>query len=81
MALPYALLIPLMPDDEHGAVTGYYSVSRGLGAWLGPLLAGVAISALRGPFAETDGYQAVWGVCAVAVLLSLLPLRSLRRAV
>ena len=41
----------------------------------------VAISALRGPFAATDGYQAVWGVCAVAVLLSLLPLRSLRRAV
>ena len=23
MALPYALLMPLMPEDEHGALTGY----------------------------------------------------------
>jgi hypothetical protein len=28
-------------------------------------------------FATTQGFQAVWGVCAVAVLLSLVPLRWL----
>lgn len=78
MALPYALLMPLMPEEEHGAVTGYYSFSRGLGTWLGPLAAGVAITALSGPFSSTQGYQAVWGVCGVAILLSLLPLRGLR---
>ena len=77
MALPYALLIPLMPEGEHGAVTGYYSFSRGLGAWLGPLLAGLAVTALDGVFDSTAGYQAVWGVCALAILLSLLPLRRL----
>jgi MFS family permease len=80
MALPYAVLIPLMPEDEHGAVTGYYSFSRGLGTWLGPLLAGAAITALDGFFKATDGYQAVWGVCSAAILLSLLPLRRLRAA-
>jgi predicted MFS family arabinose efflux permease len=77
MALPYAVLIPLMPEGEHGAVTGYYSFSRGLGTWLGPLLAGLAISGLHDVFAGTQGFQAVWGVCAVAVLLSLVPLRWL----
>ena len=29
-------------------------------------------------FSATQGYQAVWGVCAVAMLLSLWPLRRLR---
>jgi MFS family permease len=80
MALPYAVLMPLMPEDEHGALTGYYSFSRGLGTWLGPLLAGGAITALDGVFSATEGYQAVWGVCSVAILVSLLPLRRLRSA-
>jgi MFS family permease len=78
MALPYAVLMPLMPDDQHGALTGYSSLSRGLGTWLGPLLGGLAIQMLAGPFAATRGYQAVWGVCAAAALLSLVPLRWLR---
>ena len=79
MALPYALLMPLMPEDEHGALTGYYSFSRGLGTWLGPLFGGLAITALAGVFTATQGYQAVWGVCAAASLLSLIPLRALAR--
>jgi MFS family permease len=78
MSLPYAVLMPLMPESEHGALTGYYSFSRGMGTWLGPLLGGVAIAAAGGVFSSTQGYQAVWGVCAVAVLLSLWPLRRLR---
>jgi MFS family permease len=78
MALPYAVLMPLMPEGEHGAVTGYYSFSRGLGTWLGPLLAGLAISGMRDVFATTQGFQAIWGVCALAVLLSLVPLRWLK---
>jgi MFS family permease len=79
MALPYAILMPLMPEEDHGALTGYYSLSRRLGTWFGPLLAGVAITGLSAIFSATDGYQAVWGVCALAVLASLLPVRRLRR--
>jgi MFS family permease len=78
MALPYAVLMPLMPEGEHGALTGYYSFSRGLGTWLGPLAGGAAITALAGVFDATKGYQAVWGVCSLAVLLSLWPLHRLR---
>jgi MFS family permease len=78
MTLPYALLIPLMADDDHGLTTGLYSVSRGVGTALGPLLAGVAIGVLDGVFPSTDGYQAMWGVCAAAVLLSIPVLGRLR---
>jgi len=80
MALPYAVLIPLMPEDERGSLTGFYTFSRGVGTSLGPLLAGLAITATAGSaFSSTDGYQAAWGVCAVAILLSLPFLRALRR--
>jgi MFS family permease len=78
MTLPYALLIPLMGDDDHGLTTGLYSVSRGVGTALGPLLAGVAIGLLDGVFDGTQGYQTVWGVCAVAILASVPVLNRLR---
>jgi MFS family permease len=80
MTLPYALLIPLMQDDDHGLTTGLYSVSRGVGTALGPLLAGIAIGILdHGFFAGTDGYQAMWGVSAAAILLSVPVLGRLRQ--
>jgi len=72
MTLPYALLMPMMPSDEHGALTGFYSVSRGLGVALGPAVAGLAI--------QLDGqdYRAMWVVCSVAILASIPFTRRLR---
>jgi MFS family permease len=81
MTLPYAILQPLMPEGRHGALTGFYSVSRGVGAALGPLLAGLAIELLGDPFAATEGYAAMWLVCGATILLSLLPTRALARLV
>jgi MFS family permease len=78
MALPYALLIPMMPADEHGSLTGLYSVSRGIGIILGPVLAGGAIELLRGPLSSTHGYAAMWLVCSLAVFASVPLLRGLR---
>ncbi len=71
MTLPYAILIPLMPDGSHGMLTGFYSLSRGLGVMLGPLLAGVAIELLGPRFASTHGYAAMWIVSAGAILASI----------
>jgi biotin transporter BioY len=68
-----------MPEAEHGALTGLYSLSRGLGVMLGPLLAGVAIGVARPLFASTDGYAVSWLVSGGAILLSVPLLRSLRR--
>jgi hypothetical protein len=69
----------MMPDGEHGALTGFYSLSRGIGISLGPLLAGGAIELLRGPLASTSGFAAMWGVCAVAIFLSVPLLGRVRR--
>jgi MFS family permease len=78
MTLPYALLQPMMPHGHHGVLTGYYSLSRGIGTALGPLLAGVAIQVLDGPFAGTDGFAAMWLICGGTILLSLPFLHALR---
>jgi MFS family permease len=79
MTLPYAILIPLMPPRGHGMLTGFYSLSRGLGVMLGPLLAGVAIDLLGSTFASTHGYGAMWIVSAGAILVSIPVLVGLGR--
>jgi MFS family permease len=80
MTMAYALLMPLMPEDEHGALTGFYSMSRGIGIVSGPILAGVAITVLSPVFTSTHGFQAMWFVCAAAALGSLPFLHRLRDA-
>ena len=79
MALAYAILMPLMPEDGRGALTGYYSVSRGVGIVLGPVLAGAVVSLTAGGMFEgTHGFQGVWIVPCAATLASLPLLRRLR---
>ena len=78
LSLPYALLQPLMPEGRHGLLTGFYSASRGVGVMLGPLIAGLAITAARPLLTSTQGYSATWGVCGVATLASLPLLRRVR---
>jgi MFS family permease len=81
MTMAYALLMPLMPEDEHGALTGFYSVSRGLGIVLGPVLAGALIWTTRlDLFKATQGFQAMWIVCAAATFASLFFLRRMAKA-
>jgi hypothetical protein len=38
---------------------------------LGPLLAGVAVSVLKGPLSSTHGYAGMWLVCGASVLASI----------
>ena len=80
MSLPYALLMPLMPEEEHGSLTGLYSFSRGVGTMAGPLLAGASVQGLGGAFGATDGYGAMWIVCSGAILASIPMLARLRAA-
>lgn len=84
MTLPYALLMPHMPEGSHGALTGFYSLSRGVGVMLGPLLTGVAVDALAGAgwtFGATEGYAAMWLVCGGTILVSLLFVQRIARAI
>jgi MFS family permease len=81
MTLPYAILMPLMPRQHHGLLTGFYSLSRGLGVMLGPLLAGVAIELFGGAFPSTHGYAAMWTVTSGSILLSIPLLGALQARV
>jgi MFS family permease len=81
MTMAYAILMPLMPEEAHGALTGFYSLSRGVGITLGPIVAGILISLTStGPFTGTQGFQAMWIVCAGAALTSIFFVRRLQRA-
>jgi Na+/melibiose symporter-like transporter len=79
MTLPYAILMPLMPEDAHGAMTGFYSLSRGLGVMLGPVLAGALIELAGGAFQSIHGYAAMWIATSGAILLSIPMLARLER--
>jgi MFS family permease len=78
MTLPYALLMGLLPESDHGAGAALFSISRGLGLLAGPLLAGLAITVLDGGvFESTDGYAALFLVVSVSVLVTLPMLRKM----
>jgi MFS family permease len=77
LTLPYALLIPMMPKGEHGRITGLYSTSRGIGLMLGPLLAGATISLGKNVFLA-HGYSAMWLVCGLSMLSSVLFLKNIK---
>ncbi|OLF19180.1 MFS transporter [Actinophytocola xanthii] len=79
MTLPYAILMKLMPESEHGVAAGLFGLSRGVGIIVGPLLAGVATAALADArvltFAVTEGYSAIFAVAVVLLTTSIVFLR------
>jgi MFS family permease len=70
LSLPYALLQPLMPGGDRGALTGLFGASRGVGTSLGPILAGLAIDLGGEP-------RFMWLVAGLAALVSVPLLRRL----
>jgi MFS family permease len=83
MTLAWGLLFTLMPEEKRGAVSGLATTTKGIGLIVGPLAAGAAIDLLAPVLEATNGYQALWPICAVPVLLSvpvLLPLARRERA-
>ena len=78
MTLPYAVLMSLLPESDHGAGAALFGISRGLGLLAGPVLAGLAISLLDGPFASTNGYAALFLVVSASVLATLPLVRRIQ---
>lgn len=78
MTLPLSVLMRLLPEERHGAASGLFGLSRGIGATLGPVVAGAAIVVLGPVLTGTDGYAAMWFVCSAALLASLPLLWRLR---
>jgi MFS family permease len=69
MTLAWGLLFKLMPVGERGAVSGLATVAKGFGLIIGPLFAGAAIDILRPHLPETQGYQALWPILGIPILL------------
>ncbi len=71
MTLEFSVVMRLVGAEHHGAATGLYGFFRGLGATLGPVVAGLVIVADRGLLQSTHGYAAMWLLVGVAALASL----------
>jgi MFS family permease len=71
MTLPYSALMRLIKGHPHGAISGLFGISRGIGTFLGPIITGATIQTTRGIFKSTNGYAGVWLSVAVFVLASL----------
>jgi MFS family permease len=71
MTLAWGLLFKLMPADERGAISGLATTTKGIGLIFGTLLAGVLIDVLRPYLPATDGYQVLWPILAVPILLAV----------
>jgi MFS family permease len=69
MTLAWGLLFKLMPAEDRGAVSGLATTTKGIGLVIGPLLAGAVIDLTSGTFERTEGYQVLWPVLGVPILL------------
>ncbi len=80
MTLAWGLLFKLMPPDDRGAVAGLATTTKGIGLVIGPLFVGVAIDLLRPALGETGGYQILWPLLGIPILLVVPLVWSLIRA-
>jgi MFS family permease len=71
MTLAWGLLFKLMPPEHRGAISGLATTTKGVGLIIGPLAAGAAIDIASRYFEATDGYQVLWPLCGVPILLAL----------
>ena len=69
MTLAWGLLFKLMPAEDRGAIAGLATTTKGVGLLIGPLLAGAAIDLLSPYLDDTGGYQALWPILGVPILL------------
>jgi MFS family permease len=71
MTLSWGLLFKLMPTVDRGAIAGLATTTKGVGLLTGPLLAGGAIDLLAPYLDDTRGYQALWPILGVPILLAI----------
>jgi MFS family permease len=77
MTLAWGLLFKLMPAQHRGAISGLATTTKGFGLLFGPLIAGGAIDVASNYLETTRGYQVLWPVCAIPVLLAIPVVGSL----
>jgi MFS family permease len=71
------LLFKLMPSEDRGTIAGLATTTKGIGLIFGTLLAGILIDVLQPYLPATDGYQVLWPILAVPILLAVPLVASL----
>lgn len=80
MTLAWGLLYELMPEEHRGTASGLATWTKGFGLIAGPLVAGGTIDILAPYLDATEGYQALWPLCGIPILLAVPLVVSLVRA-
>jgi maltose/moltooligosaccharide transporter len=80
MTLPYAILMRLMPKDQVGGFTAMFSMVRGLANVVVPVVTGGAVDVAKKYLWGTKywgrQYAAIWAVCGLMILVSLIVFRD-----
>jgi MFS family permease len=71
MTLAWGLLYKIVPEEHRGAVSGLATTTKGIGILVGAPIAGLAIDLARPYFQATDGYQVLWPICGLPILLAI----------
>jgi maltose/moltooligosaccharide transporter len=80
MTLPYAILMRLMPKGQVGGFTAMFSMVRGLANVVVPVLTGGAVDVAKKYLWGTKywgrQYAAIWAVCGLMLIISLIVFRD-----
>jgi MFS family permease len=80
MTLAWGLLFTLMPARHRGAISGLATWTKGFGLIVGAPAAGGLID-LASPYLNaTHGYQVLWPICGIPVLLAIPAVHKLMHA-
>jgi MFS family permease len=76
MTLPFGLIMKLLPADKHHGIGGaLFNISQGIGAFLGPFLAGHIVYFTKDwdflVFKASEGYSGIFFAASAFLLLSL----------
>jgi MFS family permease len=71
MTLAWGLMYKLVPEQHRGAASGLATTTKGIGLVVGAPVAGFAIDLAKPYLNATDGYQILWPVCGLPILLAI----------
>jgi MFS family permease len=80
MTLAWGLLFKLMPSRHRGAISGLATWTEGFGLIVGAPVAGGLIDLSSRWLHTTHGYQILWPLCGIPVLLAIPSVYRLRQA-
>ncbi len=80
MTLAWGLLFKLMPSRHRGAISGLATWTKGFGLLVGTPVAGGAIDLGSRWLHSTHGYQVLWPLCALPIVLAIPAVGRLRAA-